>query len=85
MAKKLTNFVRALSSDTVLRDKYRDPAKRGQLLEQWGLEDHPALQEGAPDDAIENAVRAENGTKQVEWWIRSAGAPEFNTEYDFRE
>ena len=80
--KDLTNFLIALNDSIKLRDKYRDPAKRQKLLEQWGLEDHPALQEGADVDAIRVAVLEETGLRQVEWWILAAGEPVLNPEYD---
>jgi hypothetical protein len=85
MAKKLTNFLIALNDSIKLRDKYRDPDKRERLLRQWDLEDHPALQEGATIADIEEAVAAESGTKQVDLWIRAAGATldtQQNDEYD---
>lgn len=80
--KELTTFLIALSDSVKLRDKFRDPEKRARLLEQWDLTGHPALQEGATIDEIRDAVEAESGLKQVEWWIRVAGAPLLNEEYD---
>ena len=86
MAKKLTNFLIALNDSIKLRDKYRDPDKRAQLLKQWDLEDEPALQDDATFEDIESAVAAESGTKQVDLWIRSAGVDPLRTkenpEYD---
>jgi hypothetical protein len=80
--KNLTTFLIALSDSIKLRDKFRDPVKRARLLEQWDLSDHPALQEDASVEEIRDAVVAETGLRQVEWWIRAAGAPELNEEYD---
>ena len=86
MAKKLTNFLIALNDSVKLRDKYRDPEKREQLLRQWELEDEPALQEDATFEDLESAVAAESGSKQVDLWIRSAGTGPLRTkenpEYD---
>ena len=83
MARKdLTTFLIALSDSVKLRDKFRDPAKRGRLLETWDLTDHPALQEGATVEEIRAAVVAESGLAQVEWWISAADAPVLNEEYD---
>jgi hypothetical protein len=83
MARKdLTTFLIALSDSVKLRDKFRDPAKRGRLLETWDLSNHPALQEGATVEEIRAAVVAESGLAQVEWWISAAGTPELNEEYD---
>lgn len=80
--KDLTTFLIALSDSVKLRDKFRDPAKRARLLETWDLTDHPALRDGATVPEIRDAVAAESGVAQVEWWIRTAGAPELNEEYD---
>jgi hypothetical protein len=88
MAKKLTNFLIALNDSVKLRDKYRDPEKRARLLEQWDLTDEPALQEEATFDDLKNAVAAETGSKQVDLWIRSAGAElqtQDNPEYNVNE
>jgi hypothetical protein len=83
MARKdLTTFLIALSDSVKLRDKFRDPVKRARLLEQWDLVGHPALQEGVTVAEIRDAVAAESGVEQVEWWIRVAAAPELNEEYD---
>ena len=78
----MTTFLIALSDSVKLRDKFRDPEKRERLLETWDLSDHPALQEGVTVDDIRDAVVAEGGLKQVEWWIRVAAPPELNEEYD---
>jgi hypothetical protein len=87
MARKdLTTFLIALNDSIKLRDKYRDPEKRAKLLEQWGLSEHPALQETGDATAdvkkLRDAVVAETGLKQVDLWIRSTGQPEQNLEYD---
>ena len=86
MAKKLTNFLIALNDSMKLRDKYRDPDKRANLLKQWDLEGEPALQDDAPFELIAERVAAETGSKQVDLWIRSAGVgpleTERNDEYD---
>jgi hypothetical protein len=80
--KELTTFLIALSDSVKLRDKFRDPEKRERLLEQWDLSGHPALQEGVSVDDIREAVAAEGGERQVEWWIRVAEAPVLNEDYD---
>ncbi len=82
MAKKLTNFLIALSADTKTRDKFRSSTKRAQLLEQYDLTGHPALQEGATADDVRDAVAAESGVQQVEYWISVDGTLIPNTEYD---
>lgn len=80
--KDLTTFLIALNDSIKLRDKYRDPEKRAHLLEQWGLSEHPALQEDATLDVMRDAVAAESGVKQVDLWILVDQAPERNPEYD---
>jgi hypothetical protein len=80
--KDLTTFLIALNDSVKLRDKWRDPEKRAKLLEQWGLSEHPALQEDATIDDLREAVEAESGLKQVDLWIGAAGAPVSNPEYD---
>ena len=82
MAKKLTNFLIALSADPKTRDKYRNSAKRAQLLEQYDLTGHPALQPGATVDQVKAAVEAETGLAQVEFWIGVDGVPVPNPDYD---
>jgi hypothetical protein len=82
MAKKLTNFLIALSADTKTRDKYRDPAKRAKLLQQWDLTNEPALQPGATAEDVRAAVVAETGLDQVEFWISVDGTPVPNPDYD---
>ena len=82
MPKKLTNFLIALSADSKTRDKYRNAAKRADLLEQYDLTGHPALQPGATTAQIKAAVEAETGLKQVEFWISVDGAPVPNPDYD---
>jgi hypothetical protein len=83
MARKdLTTFLIALNDSVKLRDRWRDPEKRAKLLEQWGLSEHPALQEDSTIEDMRVAVEAEGGLKQVDLWIRTAGAPEPNPEYD---
>jgi hypothetical protein len=81
MAKKLTNFLIALNDSIKLRDKYRNPQKRAKLLEQWELSESQPLQNDSVED-IREAVTAESGLKQVEWWIRAAGEPVLNPDYD---
>ena len=84
--KDLTTFLVALNDSVKLRDRWRDPAKREKLLEQWGLEEEPALKETSDAEAdykkLREAVEAESGLKQVDLWIRSSGAPEKNPDYD---
>jgi hypothetical protein len=80
MAKKLTNFLIALNDSVKLRDKYRDPVKRAQLLRQWDLEDEHALRDGATFQDLKDAVAAETGSKQVDLWIRSAGVDPLETQ-----
>ena len=83
MARKdLTTFLIALNDSIKLRDKWRDPDKKEQLLQQWGLEDEPSLQGDGDVELMKEKVRAETGSKQVEWWIRSAGEPVLNQEYN---
>ena len=82
--KELTTFLIALNDSVKLRDRWRspDPDEREKLLKQWGLEDEPALKDGGDVDRMREVVAAESGSKQVDLWIRSAGAPESNPEYD---
>jgi hypothetical protein len=80
MAKKLTNFLILLSADSKTRDKFRN--KRAQLLEQYDLTGHPALQPGATVDQVIAAVEAESGVAQVEFWIGVDGVPVPNDRYD---
>ena len=80
MAKKLTNFLIALNDSVKLRDKYRDPVKRAQLLKQWDLEGEDALRDGATFQDLKDAVALESGTKQVDLWIRSAGDDPLETQ-----
>ena len=82
MAKKLTNFLIVLSADGKTRDKFRNSAKRAQLLEQYDLTGHPALQPGATVDQVIAAVEAETGVTQVEFWIGVDGVPVPNDRYD---
>jgi len=85
MARKdLTTFLIALNDSVKLRDRWRspNPEDREKLLKQWGLEDEPALQEGGDVDKMREKVAAESGLKQVDLWIRSAGEPISNPEYD---
>jgi hypothetical protein len=83
MARKdLTTFLIAINDSVKLRDKWRDPEKRGKLLEQWGLSEHPALQGGGDLVKMQEAVAAETGMKHVDLWIRAAGEPVRNPEYD---
>ena len=81
MAKKWTNFLIALSGDSKTRDKYRDSTKKAELFEQYDITDPTLLDEGKEAE-LRDAVVAENGLKQVEWWIRSAGVPVKNPDYD---
>ena len=85
MARKdLTTFLIALNDSVKMRDRWRspDPAEREKLLKQWGLEEEEALQDGGDVEKMRRAVEAESGLKQVDLWIRSAGAPESNPDYD---
>ena len=82
MPKKLTNFLIALSADNKTRNKYRNPAKRADLLAQYDLTGHPALQEGATTAQLKAAVEAETGLKQVELWISVDGTAIPNPDYD---
>jgi hypothetical protein len=82
MHKKWTNFLMALSAETKLRDRFRDSTKRAKLFEQYDITDPGLLDEGRENE-LKAAVEAENGLKQVEWWIRAAGARvEANPDYD---
>jgi hypothetical protein len=80
--KDLTTFLIALNDSIKLRDKYRNPEDRAKLLQQWGLSDHPALQDDATLEVMRDAVAAEEGLKQVDLWILVDQAPERNAEYD---
>ena len=85
MARKdLTTFLIALNDSVKLRDRWRspDPDVRAQLLEQWGLEDEPALKGGGDIDKMREEVEREGGLSQVDLWIRSAQAPESNPDYN---
>jgi hypothetical protein len=80
--RNLTSFLIALSDSAKLRDRYRDPEKRAKLLRDWDLADHPALQEGASLEQMQQAVADEGGTYQVENWIGVDSDPVSNPEYD---
>jgi hypothetical protein len=82
MAKTVTSFLLALSDSRKMRDKYRNPDKRRSLLEEWDLEDSPLFQSGATADDFRQAVVAESGLKQVEYWISVDGVPIANPDYD---
>jgi len=82
MAKTVTSFLLALSDSRKMRDRYRNPARRRSLLEEWDLEDSPLFQTGATVDDFRDAVIAESGVNQVEWWISVDGAPVANPDYD---
>jgi hypothetical protein len=87
MARKdLTTFLIALNDSVKLRDRWRDaagnPEKLKKVLQPWGLEDEPAVKDGGDIDLMRAKVRDEDGLKQVDLWIRSAGAPESNPDYD---
>jgi hypothetical protein len=84
--KDLTTFLIALNDSVKLRDRWRDaagdPEKLKKVLQPWGLEDEPAVKDGGDIDLMRAKVRDEDGLKQVDLWIRSAGAPESNPDYD---
>ena len=82
MAKTVTSFLLALSDSRKMRDRYRNPNKRRQLLDEWGLEDSPLFQPGATEEDFRAAVIEEGGLEQVEWWISAADAPTPNPDYD---
>jgi hypothetical protein len=83
MHKKWTNFLIALSADSKTRDKFRDTTKKAQLFAQYDItSSDQTLLEAGKEDELRAAVEAEGGLKQVEWWIRSAGMPEANPDYD---
>lgn len=69
---KLTRFLIALAHSSELMDRFSDRAKRGALLEEWGLADHPALADDATLADVERAVEEENEGADVAWWIRLA-------------
>jgi hypothetical protein len=82
VAKTLTSFIIALSDSRKMRDKYRDNNKRGNLLDEWDLTHHAALQPGATVEDVRQAVVEEGGVAQVEWWILANQAPVANEDYD---
>jgi hypothetical protein len=82
MAKTVTSFLLALSDSRKMRDKYRNPTKRKELLGEWGLADSPLFEPGATEDDFRQAVVQESGLAQVEWWISVDGAPIANPDYD---
>ena len=75
MAKTVTSFLLALSDSRKMRDRYRDPNRRAELLEEWGLAGNPLFQPGATEEDFRRAVTEEGGVAQVEWWIGAAGGP----------
>ena len=82
MAKTVTSFLLALSDSRKMRDRYRDPDKRRDLLDEWDLAENPLFQPGATENDFREAVIAEGGLEQVEWWISTADAPIANRDYD---
>ena len=82
MAKTVTSFLLALSDSRKMRDRYRDPNKRRQLLDEWDLADNPLFQPDATEEDFRKAVTEEGGLAQVEWWISTADAPVANRDYD---
>ena len=82
MAKTVTSFLLALTDSRKMRDRFRDPARRRSLLEEWDLEDNPLFQPGATESDFRAAVAEEGGLAQVEWWISTADAPVPNEDYD---
>ena len=84
--KDLTTFLVALNDSVKLRDRWRnadgDPEKLEKLLRPWGLEDHPAVKDGGDIQKMREVVIAESGLELVDLWIRSAGAPETNPDYN---
>ena len=79
--RNVTSFLIALSDSAKLRDRYRDPEKRTKLLRDWDLTEHPAFQQDASLDDLQQAVADEGGTQQVENWI-GVDSVEPNPEYD---
>ena len=79
-----------------LFDSEPDPGLVGEPFDAWCEEnmlpwvaDHVAMDEdavrrweGGDVDLMRKKVAAESGSKQVDLWIRSAGEPESNPEYD---
>lgn len=82
MAKTVTSFLLALTDSRKMRDRYRDPARRRSLLEEWDLESNPLFQPGATESDFREVVAEEGGLEQVEWWISAVDAPVPNPDYD---
>jgi hypothetical protein len=83
--KPLTGFLLALSHSPKLLEAFNDPERRGDLIEEWGLEEHEQLlMGGAPTlEEVQSAVAAEHGgagdsggpSVGVAWWIWFFGGP----------
>jgi hypothetical protein len=72
----LTEFLIALSNSSELRDRYNDASSRDDLLREWDLERHPALQPGATIEEMRSAVAGEPDVGEVpDWWILVDGDP----------
>jgi hypothetical protein len=67
---KLTDFLIALSESGDLADRFQDDARRDELLREWDLEGHPALQRGATLQDVQAAAAAEH-TGGEELWIET--------------
>ena len=67
---KLTDFLIALSESRDLADRFQDDASRDELLREWDLEGHPALQRGATLQDLQAAAAAEHtgGELQIDNW-----------------
>ena len=67
----LTEFLIALSQSDDLRARYNDDARRDDLLREFDLQGHPALQPGATIEEMQSAVAAEGPVAgaQPDWWI----------------
>jgi hypothetical protein len=72
----LTEFLIALSNSSEVRDRYNDDSRREDLLREYDLERHPALQPDATIEEMRSAVAAEPDVGQVpDWWILVNSAP----------
>jgi len=66
----LTEFLIALSGSDELRERYNDAGRRDELLREWDLQGHPALQPGATIEEMRSAVAGEPEVgAQPDWWI----------------
>jgi hypothetical protein len=79
----LTNFLTELSESPELREAFQDERRREQLLEERGLERHPALQPGASLEDVRGAVADEQpgGEAGIEWWILVDSGPVENDSF----